>query len=154
MAVLIEMISVVILKNSIESKLSSDNYIKLMEYVLYNSSCMDDDILCIHINSSISINDFIDFSKQCNLELGTDFIIIDQNNGPIIECNWIQVGKFGKKLFKNFEDDMEITICSFFDGPQNLGHGFYLSDINNFKVYFPREWEYEGSMSQNQKIIS
>jgi len=153
MAVLVEMISVVIRKSSIKKNLSSEHYLNLMDYALYNPSCMDDEVLCIHMNRPILTGEFVDFSKKCNLDWGDDFIIIDQDNGPTTACEWIQVREIGSKWFKEFEEDETITIASFYNGPKNLGDGFYLSDPEKFTVHFPREWEYEGSMSQGHKVI-
>jgi len=153
MAVLVEMISVVIRKESIEQKISLNKYLNLMEYIVNHPSCMDDDLLCIHMNSPVMTSEFVDFSQQCNLNWGKDFIIVDQNDGPTTECDWIQFGRVGRNLFKTFEDDMGIAICSFYDGPKNFGSGFYLFDIDNFQVFFPREWKYEGSMSQGHNTV-
>lgn len=145
MAVLVEMISVIIKRNSIENNLLSTQYMKLMDYVLQNPSCMDEDVLCIHMQSPMLTSSFVDFSKECNLDWGKDFIIVDQNDGQTTGCEWIQFTHIGAT------EPMAIGV--FFDEPKNFGDGLYIKDKDNFGVVVPRNWEYEGSMSQGHKVI-
>jgi len=75
------------------------------------------------------------FSKECNLDWGEDFIIVDQNDGPRTDCEWIQFTHIGADEPKDFRD------------------GLYIKDKGNFRVTVPQVWEYEGSMSQGHKVI-
>ena len=145
MAVLVEMISVIIKRDSIENNLPSNKYLTLMDYILQNPSCMDEDMLCIHMNSPALTSSFVDFSQECHLDWGKDFIIVDQNDGPTTDCEWIQ--------FTHVGADEPIAIGVFFDGAKDFGDGLYIKDKDNFGVAVPQIWEYEGSMSQGHKII-
>ena len=145
MAVLVEMISVIIKRGSIENVLSSTQYMELLDYVLQNPSCMDEDVLCIHMQSPMLTSSFVDFSKECNLNWGKDFIVVDQNDGPTTKCEWIQHTTVGA--------DEPMAIAVFFDGPKDFGDGLYIKDKDNFGVAVPRDWKYDGSMSQGHKII-
>ncbi len=147
MAVLIEMISIIIKRDSIEKNLPSNQYLTLMDYVLQNPSCMDEDILCIHMNGPILTSNFVDFSKECDLDWGEDFIIVDQNNGPTTNCEWIQ--------FTHIGADEPMAIGVFFDEPKDFGDALYiyLKDKDTFRVAVPQAWKYEGSMSQGHKVI-
>ena len=144
MAVLIEMISVIIKRSSIENNLPSNQYLALMDYVLQNPSCMDEDILCIHMNSPMLTSSFVDFSKECHLNWGEDFIIVDQNDGVTTDCEWIQ--------FTHIGADEPMAVGVFFDGPKSFGDGLYIKNKDNLKVVVPQGWKYEGSMSQEHTV--
>lgn len=57
MAVLIEIISINIEKDSIGKKLSANHYVALMDYIVENPSCIDEDICYIHMNSPLVMID-------------------------------------------------------------------------------------------------
>jgi len=145
MAVLAEGISVIIRKNSVEQKYPGG--LVAFNAVPKFATCADDEIIRVGFMDPQDAEAFI-----INLEIhgglqfmsngkSMDMAVADQQKGLIVaECDWLEFGRL------QLGEDKVVSVCWFFDGPRQFGHGTYMYDTE-MEIATPQGWEYEGSLS-------
>ncbi len=140
MAVLIEGISIIIKRKSIEEKYTGgwDSFINCIPNKTF---CADDELVRIGFMVPDDVKKYINSLEENNLEylkngLAVDLNVVDQLHDSTMKCNWIEIG------FINFDNDLnkKIKCC-------RLKH----SKLN--QLLTPDGWQYEGSLSNQFGFI-
>ncbi|NKF24761.1 hypothetical protein [Solimonas marina] len=135
MAVLVEAISVIVKISAIQEKMQG-GWPAFLGLVPNKTLCADNEIARVGFMSPKDVEAFIDKLQAAGLEFlkngeSIDIAVADQTSGFTARCMWAEFGRI------NYEDkeDQLVSACRLFE-----------SELQNFVT--PREWQYEGSISQ------
>ena len=140
MAVLIEGISVIIKRKSIEKKYSG-GWDSFLNCIPNNTFCADDELVRIGFMIPDDVKKYINSLEENNLkylenEKAIDLIVVDQLHGSTLKCNWIEIG------FINLDDNLNIKVkcCRLKNSKLN-------------QLLTPDGWQYDGSLSNQFGFI-
>ncbi|MGH7113450.1 MAG: hypothetical protein ACREE9_03045 [Stellaceae bacterium] len=151
MAVLVEAISVIVRRDSIERSFEGE-WTAFVSRVPNATLCTDGQLARIGFMSPKAVGEFVEGLQAAGLifsESGKciDFVVVDQQRGPTMPCEWLEFAHipFGKSGGK-------VGSCWLFEGPR-MGWGIHLpGDSMDFAT--PSGWKFEGSLSERFTFIS
>ena len=152
MPVLCECISVIIKRSSIEHYFKGGT--QAFDKLIHNeTACSDGDLHRVGFMNQFEVLDYLDLLEKNGLQVQkhdgltlkrfknrakNDIVIVDQNNGPTKECDWIEFGQFPVG-----ENDTMVSACWLFEGTRfGLGPQISEKQLNNLSV--PYGWTPEG----------
>jgi hypothetical protein len=145
MAVLVEGISVVIKRKSIDSKFLG-GWSRFVADVPNQTLCADDDLARVGFMSPDDTEGYVAHLEGCGLCFVTegqcvDFAVVDQLRGPTTPADWLEY----THLSITTGPDRKVAACWLFEGPRVVA-GVHLSD-NRLTLATPAGWQYENSLS-------
>jgi len=145
MAVLVEAISVIIRRDSIDRKLPGGW--DAFEAAVPNATlCSDNAIARVGFMAPDDVRRFIE--RLCTLGLtfiaegrAVDMAVVDQQRGLTTDCDWLEFGRlsFGK-------EGGEVAACWLFEGAR-IAAGIHVHG-RSMELATPAGWDFEGSLSQ------
>ena len=144
MAVLVEAISVIVRRDSIEAKYPG-RWAAFVYEIQNQTLCFDEQIARLGFMSPPDAEAFVEKLKQrrlvfLNQDKAIDLAIVDQQLGVTTQCDWLEFGKIG------FGDEGKVSACSFFDGPR-VAAGVHFRGTS-MQLATPVDWRFAGSLSQ------
>lgn len=138
MAILIEAISVVFRKKSIEEKFPG-GWVSFLEDAPNRTLFSDGDIGCISFMHPQDVENYVFYLESFGLDFiiddhTKDIAVIDQIRGFTIPSPWLRFGKVNK-------DGNTVSAC-------------WLATTQPDFVFTRRDWKFEGSLSKNSGFIS
>ena len=131
MSVIVEAVSVVVKRNSIQTKFpggwSSFRSIVFSQY----SMCADSSLASVSFLAAKDAHSYTKFLEEVGFVYLQDFAIADQTQGLKDSCDWCYI--------TNFEID---------NNPATAVTGCKLEGCSEKKLYVPPDWEFKGSISQ------
>jgi hypothetical protein len=144
MSVLIEGISVIVRKDSIELKYPG-NWESFVADIPNSTLCSDELIARVGFLSLNDTEDFVNHLEARGLQFleegnPVDIAVADQQKGLTTDCDWLEIGRV------KFGDKGKVMACWFFDAPR-IAAGKHFSSLS-FQLATPVGWEFKGSLSQ------
>ena len=135
MAVLIEAISVVVKRSSVNEKFSG-GWQAFVDDVPNDTFCADDEIARIGFMSPADVESYIQHLEALGLtylrdDKAHDMVVVDQQRGIVVSCDWAETGR----ISLDGSSDKMVIAC------RATG-----STLDN--MISPGGWQYENSLSQ------
>ncbi len=152
MAVLCDAISVVIKRDSINAYFRG-GWDSFLESIPNQTFCTDGELVRVGFLNPVEVKSFVDKIVESGLQfqeskkiLGlfvksrkvNDIIIVDQHQGPLAPCSWVEFGKF-----KVSDSKSEVSICWLFEG-ERIASGLHFND-KSMELATPDGWTPEDS---------
>ena len=147
MAVLIENISIITRKDSLDQKFPGgwrglfESYDSVWHDIFY-----DDETVCISYRHAPYVKEFIEHLESNNLIFmqngqATDIAIVDSIHGLLTPASWLEFSRI-----KDADKKIEIAACWIFKGNSKESeiHAFF----ENSNLCTPENWNYTGSFSE------
>jgi hypothetical protein len=147
MAVLCEAISVVIRRDSINTYYRG-GWDKFFEAIPNQTFCTDGELIRIGFLNPNEVKVFVDAIVDSGLQfqadkkiLGlftksrkiNDIIIVDQHQGPLAPCSWVEFGKF-----KVGDSKSDVSMCWLFEG-ERIATGLHFNS-KSMELATPEGW--------------
>ncbi len=153
MAVLAEGISVVVRRESIETKIAAgwDRF----RYLVPNARlCFDEDLARVGFMDSPAVSEFIHRLESEGLtfldgEQAVDLAVLDQQRGLMTPCDWVEFMRM--KWGRDQPEDQRVGMCWLWEGPRR-GAGIHMPSLE-MSLATPPGWEFEGSLSQKFTFV-
>lgn len=149
MAVLVEALSVIVRKDSIESKFigGKDAFLDLIPNTTF---CYDDELARIGFMTPTDVEAFIENLEMHGLQFrspigAVDIAVVDQLHGPTTDVSWLEVSQIG------IGDGRKVTACWLFEG-EKIGYGVHIKG-ESLSLAVPEGWVYENSISSNTNFV-
>jgi hypothetical protein len=147
MAVLVEGISVVVRRDSIERKVLGgwEHFC----FMVHNATlCFDEDLARVGFLSPQAVREFIRELESVGLtfiedDQPVDLVVLDQQTGPTAPCDWIEFTRM--RWPGDSEEDNRVGACWLWDKPR-IGSGIHLPALG-ISLATPVGWQFEGSLS-------
>lgn len=138
MAVLVEAISVIIKRSSIEREFCED-WDEFVKFIRNKTLCADDEIARVGFMTPEDAKDFIERLESKGLKFlengkAVDIAVADQINGITTSCDWLEFGNI------ELEGRYKVAACR-------------LVGSSLITILTPDGWEYENSLSKNMGYI-
>jgi len=151
MAVLVEAISVIVRRDSIESKYAG-GWEAFLTDVPNATLCSDDQLARVGFMDPNAVGKYVGHLESKGLlfqseERSVDIAVVDQQRGLTLGCDWLE---FAPQL--SVTEGVKMSACWFFEGPR-MGHGLHIPGGPGLKIATPAGWEYEGSLSQRFSFV-
>ena len=145
MAVLVEAISVIVRRDSIESKYRG-GWVGFVNDSPNSTLCADDEIARVGFMDPSDVRSFVFNLEREGLTFlsdgkAVDLAVADQQRGLSTECEWLEFGRL------RFGEKGEISACWFFDGPRH-GAGLHMEG-RTMQLATPEGWRFEDSLSRS-----
>ncbi len=145
MAVLVEAISVIVRRDSIETKFRG-GWKRFVDIIPNGTLCFDDEIARVGFMSPQDVGKFVDNLVTQGLVFlrgkeAIDLVVVDQLEGPTTPCHWLEFAR------TDYQGEGEISVCWFFEGERPF-KGIYLPN-KSMEIHVPNGWNYERSLSKN-----
>jgi len=145
MAVLIEAISVVVRRGSIDQKYHG-GWEAFLRAVPNATMCADGEIVRVGFMDPQDVESFVVDLERHGLRFlddgkAIDLAVADQQRGLTAQCDWLE---FGRVRFGDAEG--KVAACWFFDGPR-IASGIHMRSTS-MQLATPAGWQFEGSLSQ------
>lgn len=150
MTVLVEAISVVIRRDSLEVKFLDG--IKGFQNIVPNQTfCADNELVRVGFMTPQDVREFIELLEKVGLEFiqndrAVDITVVDQMKGPTMKVDWLEFAR----LSINERGD-KVSACWFFDSPR-LADGLHMSK-KNMSLATPMGWSFEKSLAASHTRI-
>lgn len=151
MAVLVEAISVIVRRDSINLRFPGDW--QAFESSVPNATlCADKQIVRVGFMTPNDVQNFVTYLEDQGLtflaeEKAVDLAVVDQQRGITTPCDWLE---FGELPFGNTGE--KVSACWFFEGKRIYGKGLYFQD-SSMDLCVSLAWKFEGSLSQRTTFI-
>lgn len=147
MAVLVEALSVIVRRDSIERYIVG-GWEKFLDFVPNQTMCTDGDLVRVGFMSPRDVEDFVihlegaglqfhygneKLQAERGLRVSGDIIVVDQMKGPTTECDWVEFGSFSIE-----GEDIKIPTCWLFEGPR-IAAGLHFSS-KQMTLATPEGW--------------
>jgi hypothetical protein len=147
MAVLIEGISVVVRKDSIEAKMEG-GWARFKLLIPNSTFCQDDELARVGFLEPPSVGDFIEELVECGLTyiddgVPVDMIVVDQQRGPVTECEWLEFAHIGI-------DGGKVGAAWLWEG-KRMGHGIHMR--TDMTIAMPAGWHFKNSLSDKFEFL-
>ena len=148
MAVLVEGISVLVRKDSIEKKAAGGE--ARFRLLIPNATYCDDGQLArVGFLSPAEVGTFIDELEEVGLSLAeegkfVDIAVCDQQRGPTMECDWLEFAHLPMEGGK-------VGAAWIFEG-KRIAYGVHMSSAK-MTLATPPGWQFEGSLSDKFHFI-
>jgi hypothetical protein len=150
MAVLVEAISVVVRRDSIERSFDG-GWTAFVAFVPDATLCTDGRLARVGFMDPKTVGKFVGSLQAAGLaflESGkcTDIVVVDQQRGPTMPCEWLEFAHipFGKSGGK-------VAACWLFEG-RRLAPGVHFPGIS-IDLATPGNWTFEGSLSERFSFV-
>ncbi len=150
MAVLVEAISVIVRRDSLEQR-TTGGWNAFLSIIPNNTLCADDEIARIGFLTPADVEAFTNMLKDMGLTFtddrgAVDFAVVDQQRGPTTTCDWLEFGHlpFG-------ESGGKVAACWLFTAPR-IAHGLHMKSTS-MQLATPAGWQFEGSLSQKFRFV-
>jgi hypothetical protein len=150
MAVLVEAISVVVRRDSVERSFDG-GWPAFVSRVPNATLCTDGRLARVGFMDPNAVEKFVAGLQSAGLvflQSGkcTDIVVVDQERGSTIRCEWLEFAHipFGKSGGK-------VAACWLFEGPR-LAAGVHFSG-NTADLATPSGWTFEGSISERFSFV-
>jgi hypothetical protein len=147
MAVLCEAISVIVKRSSIDKYLKG-GWKQFLKDIPNSTMCTDGELVRVGFMTPNQVQVYIELLASGGLQfhppkkiLGifgggrdeNDIVVVDQHQGPTLQCDWIEFGKFpvGEKKIK-------VAMCWLFEG-ERLGVGVHMKSTG-MDLAYPAGW--------------
>ncbi len=135
MAVLIEAISVVVKRSSVDEKFDG-GWQAFVDNVPNDTLCADDEIARIGFMSPADVESYVQHLEALGLaylrdDKAQDMVVVDQQRGLAVSCDWAETGH----ISLDGSSDKIIMACRATDSTLDT-------------MISPDGWQYEGSLSQ------
>ena len=149
MAVLVEGISVIVRRDSIERSLRG-GWSDFVQVVRNATLCSDDEVARVGFMDPGDVQSFVGKLGSLGLRFvldgkAQDVAVVDQQQGLTTGCDWLEFGRLP------WGEGDHIAACWLFEGPR-VGAGAHFSS-SRIKIATPSGWEFEGSLSQQFSFI-
>lgn len=148
MAVLVEGISVLVRKDSIQNKMTGGK--ARFKLLIPNSTfCEDDELARIGFLDPSAVGLFIDELENVGLTFvedgkAIDIVVCDQQRGPTTDCDWLEFGHLpieGGKVGAAWQ----------FEG-ERIGSGIHMQGTR-ITLATPQGWEFKDSLSDKFQFV-
>jgi hypothetical protein len=150
MAVLVEAISVVVRRDSIDRSFDG-GWTAFVSSVPNATLCTDSQLARIGFMDQKAVGKFVERLQAAGLvflQSGkcTDLVVVDQQRGPTMPCEWLEFAHipFGKSGGK-------VAACWLFEEPR-LAAGVHFPR-GRFDLATPHGWTFEGSISERFSFV-
>ena len=150
MAVLVEAISVVVRRNSIDHSFDG-GWTGFVSRVPNATLCTDSQLARVGFMDPKAVGKFVEGLQAAGLvflESGkcTDIAVVDQQRGPTMPCEWLEFARipFGKS-------GGEVAACWLFEGPR-LAAGVHFPG-KSIDLATPNGWTFQGSISERFSFV-
>lgn len=143
MAVLVEAYSVIVRRDSIDSKFT-DGWQGFRRTVPNGTLCTEGELARVGFMDSEDACNYVEILEQNGLMYlkdgkAVDIVVCDQIHGPHEECEWIEYGRLP------FEGENKISAAWLYEG-RRIGTGLHFKSLN-YQLAIPSDWQFEGSLS-------
>ena len=145
MAVLVEAISVIVRRDSINRSYIG-GWAGFLSHVPNSTLCADNELARVGFMDPKNVERFISDLQHHGLVFlsdgkSIDIAVIDQQQGPTELCDWLEFARlpFG-------DHGGYIAACWLFEGPR-IAAGLHVSELK-FNLATPAGWTFEGSLSE------
>ena len=147
MAVLIEAISVVVRRDAIDKKMAG-GWAHFKQVIPNMTFCHDDEVARVGFLDPSSVGEFIEQLNSYGLtylkdDVPIDMIVVDQQGGPAVKCDWIQ---FARVRF----EDSKVAMAWLWEGSR--GFGIHMP-ATGLKMATPPDWRFDGSLSKKFEFV-
>jgi hypothetical protein len=150
MAVLVEAISVVVRRDSIDRTFDG-GWKAFVSCVLSATLCTDSQLARVGFMDPKAVGKFVEDLQAGGLVFlksgrCVDIVVIDQQRGPTTPCEWIEFARipFGKSGGR-------VAVCWLFEGPR-LAAGVHFPG-ERIDLATPNGWTFEGSISERFSFV-
>jgi hypothetical protein len=150
MAVLVEAISVIVRRDSIDRRFIG-GWNAFLKIIPNATLCYEDELARVGFMEPGGVGDFINRLEQSGLVFlenrkAVDIVVCDQFEGPTTACDWIEFGKLP------INGDNKVAAAWLFEG-RRIMPGLHFNS-RSFGLAVPAGWRYEDSLSHNGQHIS
>jgi hypothetical protein len=151
MAVLLEAISVIVKRKSIDGKITG-GWLRFIEAVPNGSLCTDGELARVGFMTPTDVTQFLQTLEDIGLTFLTDegsavdFCVVDQLRGPTTDVDWLEIAKL-----KIDEHGNHVSACWLFEGPRE-SYGIHMKSLS-MQIATPIGWNYEDSLSKHVNFI-
>jgi len=143
MAVLVEAISVVVRRDSID-RLFSGGWDSFLETVPNQSFCTDDELTRVGFLGPDEVGAYIEELHAGGLQYfvdgkAQDICVVDQQRGPMVECDWLEFAHLPM-------GDGKVGATWLFEGPK-IAAGIHMKG-GSMNLATPADWTFKGSLSE------
>jgi hypothetical protein len=148
MAVLVEGISVLIRKDSIQNKMSGGD--ARFRLLIPNSTfCEDDHLARIGFLNPVDVESFIDELENVGLTFvedgkAIDIAICDQQRGLTTDCDWLE-------FYRLSIEDGKVGAAWMFEG-ERIAAGVHMQSTN-MQLATPHDWKFKDSLSEKFQFV-
>jgi len=149
-AVLIEAISVIVRRDTIDVRFSG-GWRRFESLVPNSTLCADDDIGRVGFMSPTDVKAFIRLLNKGGLKFihrghAVDIAVVDQLRGLISPADWLEFSHL-----KLADSDNKVAVCWLFEG-NKVAHGIHFT-AKSLTLATPLGWRYENSLSARLKYV-
>jgi len=147
MAVLVEGISVVVRESAINKKMNG-GWARFKMLIPNQTLCHDGEVARVGFMEPRPTQDFIEQLEECGLvcirdDKPVDLIVVDQQRGPMVECNWIE--------FAHFDiDGGKVGAAWLWDKPR-VAAGIHMPA--KMSIAMPVGWQFKDSLSDSFRFV-
>lgn len=148
MAVLVEGISVLIRKDSIQNKISGGD--ASFRLLIPNSTfCEDDQLARVGFLNPADVESFVDELENAGLTFmedgrSVDITVCDQQRGLTTECDWLEFARLTM-------EDGKVGAAWMFEG-KRIAAGIHMSS-KNMELATPLGWRFKDSLSEKFQFV-
>lgn len=150
MAVLCEALSVIVRRDSID-KYFKGGWERFLGGIPNATMCTDGELVRVGFMTPNSVQEYIGLLERNGLQFQTkkkvlgifgggrqlnDIVVVDQHQGPTLQCDWIEFGKLPVG-----ENKIRVSMCWLFEG-ERLGVGIHMKS-KRMEVACPSGWSPE-----------
>jgi len=148
MAVLVEGISVLVRKNSVQSKMTGGD-VRFRLLIPNSTFCEDDQLARVGFLDSAEVGTYIDELVNVGLTFpedgkSNDIVVCDQQRGPTVDCNWIEFCHLPIEGGK-------VGAAWLYEG-ERKGAGVHMPSAS-IKLATPPGWQFKGSLSDKFQFV-
>ena len=148
MAVLVEGISVLIRKDSIQNKISGGDA-SFRRLIPNSTFCEDDQLARVGFLNPADVESFVDELENAGLTFmedgrPSDIAICDQQRGLTTECDWLEFGRLSM-------EDGKVGAAWMFEG-KSIAAGIHMSS-KNMELATPLGWRFKDSLSEKFQFV-
>jgi hypothetical protein len=149
MAVLVEAISVVIRRDSIDRSFIG-GWDAFVSCVPNATLCADTQLARVGFMDPKAVGQFVEELQAAGLAFlqsgkSVDIVVVDQQRGPTMPCEWIEFAQIP------FGNGGKVAVCWLFEGTR-LAAGIHLPG-KDFDLATPKGWTFEGSISDRFSFV-
>ena len=150
MAVLVEGISVIVRRDSID-RAYRGGWDAFVASVPNATLCFDGEIARVGFMAPQKVGNYIDVLAERGLtfledDKAKDIAVADQQRGLTASCEWLEFGRL-----RYGEGDDKVSACWLFEGSR-IAAGIHMRG-RSMQLSTPSGWEFEGSLSQKFSFI-
>ena len=151
MAVLVEAISVIVRRRSLDEKFRG-GWGRFVASVPNATLCYDKDIARVGFMSPEDVENFVGHLEAEGLIFqqngqAMDIAVLDQTRGPTTPVNWLE---FSHVTINDSGD--KVAACWFFEGPR-VAYGVHMP-AEGLSLVTPPGWSYENSLSAQFQFVA